>query len=156
MRMNFGTQLLAKTLLIRHMCKILNINLEELTIRYPKHTIELQELILIYKNQYFVKYINLIYRSIQEYFERTDFSQNEFCEYLSDRITSLDELVEYELENDLNNSIDLLSLALEKDEYSTKTYILIKVELTNVLRNDYPKKQFDKELRIIQSKLNAH
>ena len=78
MGINFGTQLLTKTLLIRHMCKILNIDLDELTVRYPKHTIELQELILIYKNQYFVKYIDLIYRSIDEYFERTDLTQNEF------------------------------------------------------------------------------
>ena len=58
------------------------------------------------------------------------------------------------MENNLNNSIDLLSLALEKDQYSSKIYILIKIELIKILTNDYTKKQFDRELKIIQNKLN--
>jgi len=152
--MNFGTQLLSKALLVQHLCKILDIDLEELRVRYPTHTIELDELILIYKNQYFLKYIDQINESIDEYFQQKDFTQNEFCKYLYYRIVSLDELVEYELKNNLNNSIDLLSLALEEDQYSSKIYILIKIELTKILTNDYTKKQFDRELKIIQNKLN--
>ena len=49
--MNFGTQLLSKALLVQYICKILDIDLEELRVRYPTHTIKLDELILIYKNQ---------------------------------------------------------------------------------------------------------
>ena len=58
--MNFGTKLLSKAQLIKYMCDILKVDLEELATLYPSHTIELQELVLIYKNQYFLRYRDAI------------------------------------------------------------------------------------------------
>ena len=153
--MNFGTKLLSKAQLIKYMCDILKVDLEELATLYPSHTIELQELVLIYKNQYFLRYRDLINQSINEYFEEVNLTQNEFCKSLYHRIVSLDQLVDYELENDLNRSIRLLSLSINENQYSNNIYTLVKVDLAKLLTNKDITVKFDQQLKLLQNKLNT-
>lgn len=153
--MNFGTKLLSKAQLIKYMCDILKVDLEELATLYPSHTIELQELVLIYKNQYFLRYLDAINQSINEYFEEVNLTQNEFCNSLYHPIVSLDQLVDYELENDLNRSIKLLSLSINENQYSNNIYTLVKVDLAKLLTNKDTTVKFDQQLKLLQNKLNT-
>ena len=153
--MNSGTKLLSKAQLIKYMCDILEVNLEELATLYPSHTIEFQELVLIYKNQYFLRYRDAINQSINEYFEEVNLTQNEFCKSLYHRIVLLDQLVDYELENDLNRSIRLLSLSINENQYSNNIYTLVKVDLAKLLTNKDTIVKFDQQLKLLQNKLNT-
>ena len=68
---------------------------------------------------------------------------------------SLDQLVDYKLENNLNRSIRLLFLSINENQYSNNIYTLVKVDLAKLLTNKDITVKFDQQLKLLQNKLNT-